>query len=156
VGIVLIPGKRGENLLCRSLLELLHEVDGGCGGLGSNQEVKVIGHRHPADQEESGLLAELAQRLNQGPAEALAGKEPAATIGACGDKLQLAGLKMASLDMKGISAGMALNVSRMAGLALRQPALINKALRDYIESGKKPTLEETLRRVIREELRTSP
>ena len=34
--------------------------------------------------------------------------------------------------------------------------LINKALREYMESGKKPTLEETLRRVIREELRTSP
>jgi uncharacterized protein (DUF4415 family) len=34
--------------------------------------------------------------------------------------------------------------------------LINKALREYIESGKKSTLEETLRRVIREELRTSP
>ena len=34
--------------------------------------------------------------------------------------------------------------------------LINKALREHIESGKKPTLEETLRRVIREELRTSP
>jgi hypothetical protein len=98
VGIVLIPGKRGENLLCRSLLELLPEADGGCGGLGSNLEVKVTGHQHPADQEDSGLLAELAQRLNQGPAEALAGKEPAATIGACGDKLPLAGLKMASVD----------------------------------------------------------
>ena len=35
-------------------------------------------------------------------------------------------------------------------------SLINKVLREYIESGKKPTLEETLRRVIREELRTSP
>ena len=34
--------------------------------------------------------------------------------------------------------------------------LINRALREYVESGKKPTLEETLRRVIREELRTSP
>ena len=34
--------------------------------------------------------------------------------------------------------------------------LINKALREHIESGKKSTLEETLRRVIREELRTSP
>ena len=31
--------------------------------------------------------------------------------------------------------------------------LINHALRAYIESGQKPTLEETLRRVIREELR---
>ena len=33
--------------------------------------------------------------------------------------------------------------------------LINNALRAYIESAQKPTLEETLRRVIREELRAS-
>jgi uncharacterized protein (DUF4415 family) len=33
--------------------------------------------------------------------------------------------------------------------------LINNALRAHIEGGQKPTLEETLRRVIREELRTS-
>ena len=33
--------------------------------------------------------------------------------------------------------------------------LINNALRAYIEGGQKPTLEESLRRVIREELRTS-
>jgi len=33
--------------------------------------------------------------------------------------------------------------------------LINNALRSYIEGGQKPTLEETLRRVIREELRIS-
>lgn len=31
--------------------------------------------------------------------------------------------------------------------------LINNALRAYIEGGQKPTLEDTLRRVIREELR---
>jgi hypothetical protein len=60
--------------------------------------MKVLGHQHPADREESGLIAELAQRLNKGPAEALAGKQPAATIGAGGDKLQLATLKMASID----------------------------------------------------------
>ena len=34
-------------------------------------------------------------------------------------------------------------------------SLINNALRTYIEGGKRPTLEETLRRVIREELRVS-
>jgi len=34
--------------------------------------------------------------------------------------------------------------------------LINNALRAYIEGGQKPTIEETLRRVIREELRTAP
>ncbi len=33
--------------------------------------------------------------------------------------------------------------------------LINNALRAYIEGAQKPTLEETLRRVIREELRAS-
>ena len=34
--------------------------------------------------------------------------------------------------------------------------LINNALRAYIKGGQKPTLEETLRRVIREELRPTP
>jgi hypothetical protein len=34
--------------------------------------------------------------------------------------------------------------------------LINNALRAYIEGAQKPTIEETLRRVIREELRTAP
>ncbi|MGA3326550.1 MAG: BrnA antitoxin family protein [Terriglobia bacterium] len=34
--------------------------------------------------------------------------------------------------------------------------LINNALRAYIEGGQKPTIEETVRRVIREELRTAP
>ena len=33
--------------------------------------------------------------------------------------------------------------------------LINSALRAYIEGGQKPTIEETLRRVIREELRAA-
>jgi uncharacterized protein (DUF4415 family) len=34
--------------------------------------------------------------------------------------------------------------------------LINNALRAYIEGGRNPSIEETLRRVIREELRTAP
>jgi uncharacterized protein (DUF4415 family) len=33
---------------------------------------------------------------------------------------------------------------------------INSALRAFIEGAQKPTMEETLRRVIREELRTAP
>jgi len=33
--------------------------------------------------------------------------------------------------------------------------LINNVLRAYVEGAQKPTLEETLRRVIREELRTT-
>ncbi len=34
--------------------------------------------------------------------------------------------------------------------------MINNALRAYIEGAQKPALEETLRRVIREELRNAP
>ena len=34
--------------------------------------------------------------------------------------------------------------------------LINNALRAYIEGARQPEIEETLRRVIREELRTAP
>jgi len=34
--------------------------------------------------------------------------------------------------------------------------LINNALRAYIEGARQPAIEETLRRVIREELRTAP
>jgi uncharacterized protein (DUF4415 family) len=34
--------------------------------------------------------------------------------------------------------------------------LINNALRAYIEGAQKPTIEETLRRVIREELQAAP
>ena len=55
-------------------------------------------HQYPADHQEPGFLAELAQRLDKDPAEALARKQPVAAIGAGGDKLQLAGLKMASVD----------------------------------------------------------
>ena len=46
------------------------------------------------------------------------------------------------------------NIVEQAGRGNYQ-TLINSALRAYIESGKKLTLEETLRRVIREELRAS-
>jgi hypothetical protein len=42
--MVLIPGEGGDNLLCGSLLQLLHEADGGFGGLGLNEQVKVLGH----------------------------------------------------------------------------------------------------------------
>ena len=34
--------------------------------------------------------------------------------------------------------------------------LINHALRSYIDGARQPAIEETLRRVIREELRTAP
>ena len=48
-----------------------YEADGSFGGLGSNQQVKVLGHKHPTDQKKPGFLAEWAQRLDKSPAEAL-------------------------------------------------------------------------------------
>jgi hypothetical protein len=39
----------------------------------------VLRHQHPADEQEPGFLAELAQRLDKSPAEALTRKQPGAT-----------------------------------------------------------------------------
>ena len=97
-GLVLIPGEGGDNLLRGALLQLLHEADDSLGRFRFNQQVKVLRHQHPADQEEAGFLAELTQRLDKGPAKALTREEPAAAIGAGGNELQLAGLEMASID----------------------------------------------------------
>ena len=79
-----------------ALLPFLHEADGSLGGLGPNQQVKVLGHEHPSQQEESRFLAELAQSLDPGPAEALTPQEPGAAISAGGYKLQLARLETAT------------------------------------------------------------
>ena len=97
-GMILLPGQGGDNLLGGALLEFLQEAHGSFGGLGSDQQVKVLGHEHPADQKESGFLADLPQSLDKSPAEALTRKEAAAAIGAGGDELHLPTLEMASVD----------------------------------------------------------
>jgi hypothetical protein len=58
----------------------------------------AVGHQNPADQKRSGFLAELAQGLDKGPTEAPASEQASSAIGAGGDKLELAGLEMASVD----------------------------------------------------------
>ena len=75
-------------------------------------------HQHPADHQEPGFLAELAQSLDKDPTEALTRKQPAAAGGAGGDKLQLAGLKMTFIDRPARNIGGHSHVSRSAGLAL--------------------------------------
>jgi hypothetical protein len=69
-----LPGEGGDNQLGGSLLQLAHEVDSILGGCGFDQQMKVLGHHYPADQEESGFVADLAQRLNKRPTEALTGE----------------------------------------------------------------------------------
>jgi hypothetical protein len=49
---VSVPVEGGDNLLGGALLHFPQEAGGGCGGLGSNQEVKVLGHQHPAEEME--------------------------------------------------------------------------------------------------------
>jgi hypothetical protein len=40
----LIPGQGGDNLLRGPLLDFLHEADGSFGGLGLDQQVKMLRH----------------------------------------------------------------------------------------------------------------
>jgi len=84
-----------------SLLQLPHEAAGSLGGLGPwwlDQQMEVLWHEHPADEEEIRLLPKLPPDLDQGAAEAVAVKEFKAAVSTGGDKLPFAGLKMASLD----------------------------------------------------------
>jgi len=67
----------------------LHPPTGALGGLG---------HEHPSDQQGAGLSPELSQDVDKRSAEAQAVKELEAPVSAGGDKLQLAGLEMASVN----------------------------------------------------------
>jgi len=97
-GMVLIPRQGGDNLLRRTLLQFLHEADGGFSSFGSNQQMKVIRQKDPADQRKSGFLPQLAQNVDKRRAESLASEETTAPIGARRDELQLSTLEMASID----------------------------------------------------------
>jgi hypothetical protein len=122
--MVLIPRQGGDNLLRRTLLQFLHEADGSFGRFGSNQEMKVIGHKDPAHQPKSGFLPPLAKNVDKRRAESLATEEPITAIGTRGDELQLSTLEMASIDWHRtlLSTDAKRNVNRRAELALRQPA----------------------------------
>ncbi len=63
--MVAIPNERRDNPLGRSLLQLLHEAAGVLGRLGLDQQVKVLRHQDPADQQEGHLREELAQDVHK-------------------------------------------------------------------------------------------
>jgi hypothetical protein len=122
-GLVLIAREGGDNLLCGPLLQFAHKADGLPSGLGLNQQMKVLGHQNPTQQEKLGFLTKLAKRLYECPAETLTREEPAAAVSARGDELQLARREMTSVNgHTRISVGEVENMNRRAGLALRQPA----------------------------------
>ena len=100
-GVWLIVSQSRNDPLRGSLLQLPHEAAGSLGGLGPwwlDQQMEVLWHEHPADEEEIRLLPKLPPDLDQGAAEAVAVKEFKAAVSTGGDKLPFAGLKMASLD----------------------------------------------------------
>ena len=119
-----MAGEGGDDLLCRALLQFLHEADRGFRRVGTNQPVKMLGHQHPADEKEPRFLPELAQRVDEDGAESLASKQAVATIGAGGEELQFPPREVASTHGHArLSADAGANVSRRAELALRQPAI---------------------------------
>ncbi len=61
--------------LSSSPLQFLHEAAGSLGGLGLDQQVEMLRHEHPADEEETCLLPNLPQHLNKGASEAVAVKK---------------------------------------------------------------------------------
>ncbi len=93
-----MTGGGGDNLRRGALFEFSPGGDGGRGGLGFDQQRKVLGHQHPAELKGPGFLADLAQGPDQGPTEALTGAEAAAAIGAGGHELQPARRELASPD----------------------------------------------------------
>jgi hypothetical protein len=115
----------GDSPLGRALLQLLHEGTGLLGRLGFNQQVKVLWHQNPADQQETRLWSKFAQELHKIPAEAVTGKERVPAIGTGGQKLQLAGLEVAWI--KGhpyeISTRRLQEINRIAALCASLPNL---------------------------------
>jgi hypothetical protein len=93
------------------------------GRLRCNQQMKVLWHQNPADQQETRLWSKFAQDLHKIPAEAVIGKERVPAIGTGGQKLQLARLEVAWI--KGhpyeISTRGLQEINRMAAPCASQP-----------------------------------
>lgn len=84
-----------ENPLCGSLLQPLHEAAGALGRFRLDQQMKVLGHQDPADQQKARHLPKLPQNLDEVATETVTIEELRATIGAGSEKLPLPGFKMA-------------------------------------------------------------
>ncbi len=114
----------GNDPLGGSLLQFLHEAAGSLGGHRLDQQVEVLRHEQPADEEETCLLPNLPQDLDKSAAEAVAVRELKAAVSIGCDKLHFAGLKMASIDghEPRMSAKQRKGVTESQSFALRQPA----------------------------------
>ena len=115
-----------DNPLCGSLLQLLPEAAGALGRFRLDQQMKVLGHQNPADQQKARLLPKLPQNLNEVATETVTIEELRATIGAGSEKLQLPGFKMASVhghDDYSIRPWTGWKLAEAQSCALRQPAV---------------------------------
>ena len=63
--MLLVVTKSRKDTLGGPLLRFLHEAAGSLGGRGLDQQMEVLRHEHPSDQQECGLLPELPQDFNK-------------------------------------------------------------------------------------------
>src|SRR2546422_3600615 len=101
---MLILGKRRKDALGRALLEFLHDPAGALGGFRLDQQVKMVRHEDPTDQQKSHLGAKPPEDLNEDPAQRRAAlcashavtlEESRTAISAAGEELKLPRCKMA-------------------------------------------------------------
>ncbi len=85
-----------------------------------NRQMEAIGHQHPPDQPKPELLPHPAQDLSKYLAEALAGKDRHASVGAGSDKLQMTRMEDPVIAGHGVKAWLK---GLHLGAALLRPVL---------------------------------
>src|ERR1039458_9643126 len=66
----------------RFLLQPPQDQESGVGGLGLDQQMKMLGHEHPADQQEMPLLPHFLKALDKTATESVGEEECRAMLGA--------------------------------------------------------------------------
>ena len=127
-GVLLVSGQDRDDLPRASFLQFLEDGAGALGRLRLDQEVKVLRHQNPANQQEARLFSQLAQDFNKQAAQAQTVEKPPAAIDAGSNKLQLAGCEITSGGRHGGVSIPHRDAKRRASLcashALRQPRIL--------------------------------
>ncbi len=89
--VVRIPVEESQDAERRTLLQLLNDAAGGVGCRGTDQQVEVVGHKHPTQELETELASYFIERRNEHSAETRSLEQRRAPISAGSDKLDLPG-----------------------------------------------------------------
>src|SRR5208337_4378936 len=87
--ILQVFSKRLKDSFGRLLFQPLQDEGGGLGGLRLEQQMEMVRHQHPADEQKIQLLTHLLEPLDKTVAKTLGEKNGRTAVGAGGDKLQL-------------------------------------------------------------------